>query len=102
MQLNKLISPVCSTSWGQAIMDAIINTPKEGEPSYELYEKERSDVFNRLQEKASLVNVLFNSVEGVYCNTIMGSASSLLFLLSTESHIQNFTDYLLRFVIDVV
>ncbi|CAF1292350.1 unnamed protein product [Rotaria sordida] len=59
MQLNKLISPVCSTSWGQAIMDAIVNPPKEGEPSYKLYEKERSDVLNRLREKASLVAIDF-------------------------------------------
>ena len=101
MQLNKLISPVCSTSWGQAIMDAIINTPKEGESSYELYEKERSDVINRLKEKASLVSDLFNSIEGVHCNTIMGSASCLLCLLSTESPIQKFTNDLLTVIIDV-
>ena len=73
IQLNKLISPVCSTTWGQAIMDAIVNPPKEGEPSYELYEKERSDVLNRLREKASQVTDLFNSVEGVHCNIVMGS-----------------------------
>ncbi|CAF4592854.1 unnamed protein product [Rotaria sp. Silwood2] len=73
MQLNKLISPVCSTSWGQAIMDAIVNPPEEGKPSYKLYEQERTDVLNQLREKASLVNDLFNSIDGVHCNTIMGS-----------------------------
>jgi len=73
MQVNKLISAcLCSTSWGQAVMAAVINPPREGEPSYELYKKERSAVFNRLKEKADLVSQLFNSVEGVRCNTVMG------------------------------
>jgi alanine transaminase len=73
MQVNKLISAcLCSTAWGQAVMGAIINPPKEGEPSYELYKMERSSVMNRLKEKADLVSQLFNSVEGVRCNTVMG------------------------------
>jgi alanine transaminase len=73
MQVNKLISAcLCSTAWGQAVTDAIINPPKEGEPSYELYKKERSEVFNRLKQKANLVSQLFNSIEGVRCNAVMG------------------------------
>jgi alanine transaminase len=73
MQINKLISAsLCSTAWGQSVMGAIINPPKEGEPSYELYKKERTDVVNRLKQKADLVGQLFNSVEGVRCNPVMG------------------------------
>ncbi len=80
--MNKLISAcLCSTAWGQAVMDAIINPPKEGEPSYELYKKERSDVLNRLKEKADLVSQLFNSVEGVRCNTVMGFVNKNIFIL---------------------
>ncbi|CAF0870355.1 unnamed protein product [Rotaria sordida] len=74
VQVNKLISAcLCSTAWGQAVMAAIINPPKEGEPSYELYKQERSAVVNRLREKAELVGRLFNSVEGVQCNPVMGA-----------------------------
>ncbi|CAF3592617.1 unnamed protein product [Adineta steineri] len=74
IQVNKLVSAsICSTAWGQVIMNAIINPPKKGEPSYELYENERSDVLNRLKEKANLITDLFNSVEGVHCNRVMGS-----------------------------
>ena len=81
MQVNKLISAcLCSTAWGQAIMDAIINPPKEGEPSYELYKKERTDIFNRLKQKAELVGELFNSIEGVCCNAVMGYMKRRLFL----------------------
>ncbi|CAF1125354.1 unnamed protein product [Rotaria sp. Silwood1] len=74
LQVNKLISAsLCSGAWGQAMMDAIINPPKEGEPSYELYKKERLDIVNRLKQKAELVSQLFNSVEGVRCNAVMGA-----------------------------
>jgi len=74
VQINKLISAsLCSTSWGQTVMEAIINPPKQGEPSYELYKKERSEVFNRLKQKADLVSQLFNSIEGVRCNAVMGA-----------------------------
>jgi alanine transaminase len=74
MQVNKFVSAgICSTVWGQVVMDAIINPPKDGEPSYKLYKKERSDVLNRLKEKACLITNLFNSVEGVHCNPVTGS-----------------------------
>jgi alanine transaminase len=73
MQINKLISAcLCSTAWGQAVMEAIINPPKEDEPSYELYKKERSEVIERLKQKADLIGQLFNSIEGVRCNAVMG------------------------------
>ena len=79
-QVNKLISAcLCSSSWGQAVMGAIINPPKENEPSYELYNKERTEVMNRLKEKANLVSELFNSVEGVRCNAVMGFVVVLFF-----------------------
>lgn len=77
MQVNKLISAcLCSTAWGQAVMGAIISPPKEGEPSYELYKKERTDVVSRLKQKAELVSELFNSIEGVRCNAVMGSVQN--------------------------
>ena len=62
-------------------MGAIINPPKKGEPSYELYESERTAVMNRLREKANLVSELFNSVEGVRCNAVMGFVLLSLCLL---------------------
>ncbi|UJR31234.1 hypothetical protein I4U23_018736 [Adineta vaga] len=74
MQVNKLISAcLCSTSWGQTVMSAIISPPREGEQSYELYKKERTEVVDRLREKANLVSELFNSIEGIQCNTVMGA-----------------------------
>lgn len=73
-QINKLVSAcLCSSVWGQVVMDAIINPPKPGDESYELYQKERSEVLERLKHKAELVSELFNSVEGVQCNPVMGA-----------------------------
>ncbi|CAF1625080.1 unnamed protein product [Adineta ricciae] len=72
-QVNKLVSlSLCSNTWGQAVMGAIVNPPKEGEPSYELYKRERSMMTNRLQEQATLINELFNSMEGIICNPVKG------------------------------
>jgi len=86
MQVNKLISAcLCSTAWGQAVMGAIINPPKEGEPSYELYKKERSEVVDRLKQKADLVSQLFNSIEGVDCNAVMGFVNKKRFVCDFSS-----------------
>jgi alanine transaminase len=83
MQVNKLISAcLCSTAWGQAIMGAIINPPQQGELSYDLYNKERCDVLQRLKDKATLVSQLFNSVQGVQCNPVMGSVFAQYFMHS--------------------
>ena len=71
--MNKYVSSsICSTVWGQIIMDAIINPPRKGDISYELYQKERSEVLKNLKEKAQLITDLFNSIEGVHCNPVMG------------------------------
>jgi alanine transaminase len=65
-------------------MSAIINPPKEGDVSYELYKKERLEVVNRLKEKADLVSQLFNSIEGVQCNTVMGLVKKNSFYLKKK------------------
>lgn len=40
----------------------LCNPPKPGDPSYELFEKERSDEFASLQRRAKLVSDAFNSL----------------------------------------
>lgn len=43
-------------------MSVLCNPPKPGDPSYELWEKERSDEFASLQRRAALVSDAFNSL----------------------------------------
>lgn len=73
MFFKSLSAQLCSTTIGQAATFCIVNPPRPGEPSYELYAKERSDVLNSLKERAALVHKMFNSFEGFKCNTVQGA-----------------------------
>ncbi|XP_038069914.1 alanine aminotransferase 1-like [Patiria miniata] len=76
-QLFKLISAkLCPTVSGQAVMDVVVNPPKEGEPSYETFSEEKAHVLSTLAEKAKIVAEAFNSVEGISCNPVMGAMYS--------------------------
>jgi len=74
LQLIKSISvKLCPTVSGQAAMGAVVNAPKPGEPSYELFEKEKNHVLGELKLKAQLTTEALNAIEGVKCNEVMGA-----------------------------
>lgn len=54
-------------------MALTMNPPKPGEPSYELFAKERNDILSSLKRRAVLVKETFDSLEGVSCTTVEGS-----------------------------
>ena len=54
-------------------MDAVVNPPKPGEPSFELFNKEKNQVLDGLKEKARLVTELLNKIEGITCNPVQGA-----------------------------
>ncbi|XP_026480861.1 alanine aminotransferase 2-like [Ctenocephalides felis] len=58
---------------GQVAVDAVVNPPRPGEPSYDLFIKEKQNVLNSLAERAQLVADAFNSFEGFSCNVVQGS-----------------------------
>ncbi|XP_005108862.1 alanine aminotransferase 2 [Aplysia californica] len=64
---------LCPPVSGQAVIDCVVNPPKLGEPSYELFKKEKETVLAQLKEKAEFVSQLFNSLEGISCNQVMGA-----------------------------
>lgn len=73
-ELKKLSSAqLCSSVLGQICMDTVVNPPKKGEPSYELFMKEKEQVLSSLKEKAKLVTELLNKIEGVKCNPVQGA-----------------------------
>merc|ERR1719431_136870 len=47
--------------------------PKPGEPSYDLFIKEKTGVLETLMKKAQLVAETFNSISGISCNPVMGA-----------------------------
>ncbi|MBE7182540.1 MAG: aminotransferase class I/II-fold pyridoxal phosphate-dependent enzyme [Terriglobus roseus] len=67
-QIYKYISiQLCPPVIGQCIVEMMVNPPKEGEPSYELYKKEYDGIFNGLKERAYALFNAFKEMEGVEC-----------------------------------
>lgn len=73
MLLKAMSAQLCSSTIGQAVMDCVVNPPQPGEPSYELFNKEKSQVLNELKTRAKLVAETFNSFEGFSCNPVQGA-----------------------------
>lgn len=70
----KLLSArLCCSVLGQVTMSCVVNPPKPGEPSYELFEKERQKILTDLKAKAKLVADTLNSIEGITCNKVAGA-----------------------------
>lgn len=71
---KKMISAkLCSTVLGQAVIDTVVNPPKEGDPSYPQWLKERTAVLASLKERAKLVEKAYGSIDGVECNPVQGA-----------------------------
>ncbi|KFM78212.1 Alanine aminotransferase 2, partial [Stegodyphus mimosarum] len=58
---------------GQVVMYCIANPPRPDEPSYELFEQEKSSILQTLKEGAQYCYEKLNSVEGLSCSKIAGS-----------------------------
>ncbi|XP_057664641.1 alanine aminotransferase 1 [Diorhabda carinulata] len=71
--LKAISAMLCSTTLGQSTLDVIMNPPKKGEPSYELFMKEKNDVLESLKLRAKMVAETFNSIEGYSCNPVQGA-----------------------------
>ncbi|KAF2744772.1 alanine aminotransferas-like protein [Sporormia fimetaria CBS 119925] len=73
-QVYKFISiQLCPPVIGQCIVELMVNPPKEGEPSYELYKKEYDGIFSGLKERAMALYKAFKEMEGVECQEPAGS-----------------------------
>ncbi|XP_064594232.1 alanine aminotransferase 1 [Zonotrichia leucophrys gambelii] len=76
-ELTKLVSVrLCPPVPGQMILDAIVDPPKPGEPSYERFQAEREAVLSALAEKARLTEEIFNRTPGIHCNPVQGAMYS--------------------------
>lgn len=73
-QLIKLSSiNLCSNVNGQICTAMMMNPPKEGEESYELFAKERQGLLDSLKRRAKLLVSALNKLEGVTCNEAEGA-----------------------------
>lgn len=73
-QLLKLQSVnLCSNVPGQVVTYAMVRPPRKGEPSHELYEKEKSSVLAELKRRAALLAEGLNKIPGIQCNVVAGA-----------------------------
>ena len=64
---------LCSNVAGQVAVGMMVNPPKQGEASYELYEQEKKTTLNSLQRRAILLVDALNKLEGVVCQPSQGA-----------------------------
>lgn len=67
-QIYKFVSVMlCPPVIGQCLVELMVNPPKAGEPSYELYKQEYDAISNGLHERARALYEAFKEMEGVKC-----------------------------------
>ncbi|KAI5922877.1 aminotransferase class I and II [Camillea tinctor] len=73
-QIYKFVSiTLCAPVIGQCLVEMMVNPPKPGDPSWELYNEEYSGIFNRLRERANALYETFLGMDGVECGKPQGS-----------------------------
>ncbi|KUJ12269.1 mitochondrial putative alanine aminotransferase [Mollisia scopiformis] len=73
-QIYKFVSiSLCAPVIGQCLVEMMVNPPKPGHPSYELYKQEWDGIFSGLQKRATALWEAFKEMEGVECGTPQGS-----------------------------
>ena len=67
-QIYKFISiMLCPPVIGQCLVEMMVNPPKQGDPSYELYIQEYDAIFDGLKQRAHALYKAFLEMEGVEC-----------------------------------
>ena len=57
----------------QVALGLMVNPPKLGDTSYNLYRREHDNVISSLKRRARLMTDMFNSLEGVVCQDTEGN-----------------------------
>lgn len=67
-QIYKFVSiMLCPPVIGQCLLEMMVNPPKEGEPSFDLYNKEYNTIREGLHKRALALYDAFRQMEGVEC-----------------------------------
>jgi aspartate/methionine/tyrosine aminotransferase len=73
-EMYKMMSmSLCSNTVGQAMMANIVNPPVAGDPSYKLFNQEKSAIFDGMIKKSIIVHEMLNKIKGVFCMPIEGA-----------------------------
>lgn len=73
-EIYKFVSiTLCAPVVGQCLVELMVNPPREGDPSYELYHAEYVGIFDGLRQRATALHSAFAQMEGVECAEPQGS-----------------------------
>jgi len=64
---------LCSNVTGQVMMGLSVNPPKEGSPSFDKYNQEKTEILESLKRRARKLVKCLNELEGVSCQPANGS-----------------------------
>ncbi|XP_055587574.1 alanine aminotransferase 2-like [Uranotaenia lowii] len=73
MLMKSLTVQTCPNIFGQIITDIMAAPPKLGDPSYDLFIKEKQERLQSLQERADIVTEALNSMKGLACTPVQGA-----------------------------
>ncbi|KAK2180270.1 hypothetical protein NP493_448g00003 [Ridgeia piscesae] len=73
MLLKFLSAKLCPNVPGQCAIEVVVNPPKQGEPSYDLFMQDKNKVLGDLATKAKMTTQILNSIDGITCNEVMGA-----------------------------
>ncbi|KRX55960.1 Alanine aminotransferase 2, partial [Trichinella sp. T9] len=88
MYKKSISAKLCPSVLGQIVMDCVVQPPKPGDLSYELFIKEKTEILKTLKEKATKISNAFNSVQGIKCNAVQGAMYAFPRLFLPEKAIQ--------------
>ncbi|CAN7944921.1 unnamed protein product, partial [Ixodes hexagonus] len=69
-RLLKTLVELLPSTLAQVALDCLVKPPKPGEPSYNLYNKEKNMIIKSLKDRAELMQDTLNSIEGFYCSPV--------------------------------
>lgn len=73
-QVNKLVSvSLCPPAQGQIGVDMLVNPPREGEPSYDLWHEQTTSIHDTLQRRSEKMAEKFSKLPGVEIMPSMGA-----------------------------
>jgi aspartate/methionine/tyrosine aminotransferase len=73
-EVEKLQSvALCANSAGQLVTWMMVRPPRPGEPSFDLFDRERRGILESLKLRAALLEKGLNAIPGIQCNALTGS-----------------------------
>jgi aspartate/methionine/tyrosine aminotransferase len=73
-EVEKLQSvALCANSAGQLVTWMMVRPPRPGEPSFELFDRERREILESLRRRAALLEKGLNAIPGIQCNALTGA-----------------------------